>query len=153
MKIEKRLEELGITLNPLSAPVANYLHAKKFGNLIYVSGCAPVKDGKNLYTGKLGRELTVEEGYQAAREAAINLIGVLKYELGDLDRVTSIVKLLGFVASADDFTSQPAVINGASDLMVEVFGEKGRHARAAIGTNVLPGDLPVEIEMIAEFRL
>jgi len=152
MIIEKRLEELGIELRPLSAPVANYLHAKQFGKFLYVSGCAPVKDGKNLYTGKLGRDLTVEQGYQAAREAAINLISVLKYELGDLDRVTSVVKLLGFIASADDFSRQPAVMNGASDLMVEVFGEKGRHARAAIGTNVLPGDLPVEIEMIVEFE-
>ena len=102
--------------------------------------------------GKLGKDLTVEEGYQAAREAAINLISVLKFELGDLDRVTSIVKILGFVASADDFYSQPAVINGASDLMVEVFGEAGRHARAAIGTNAIPGNLPVEIELIAQFQ-
>ncbi len=152
MTVEEKLQELGIELRPLSKPVANYLHAKKFGNLIYCSGCAPVKDGKNLYTGKLGTDLTVEQGYDAAREAAINLLSVLKYELGDLDRVTSIVKILGFVASADDFYAQPAVINGASDLLVEVFGEKGQHARAAIGTNAIPGNLPVEIELIAEFQ-
>ena len=152
MTVEEKLQELGIELRPLSKPVANYLHAKKFGNLIYCSGCAPVKDGKNLYTGKLGTDLTVEQGYDAAREAAINLLSVLKYELGDLDRVTSIVKILGFVASADDFYAQPVVINGASDLLVEVFGEKGQHARAAIGTNAIPGNLPVEIELIAEFQ-
>lgn len=152
MTVEEKLQELGIELRPLSKPVANYLHAKKFGNLIYCSGCAPVKDGKNLHTGKLGTDLTVEQGYDAAREAAINLLSVLKYELGDLDRVTSIVKILGFVASADDFYAQPAVINGASDLLVEVFGEKGQHARAAIGTNAIPGNLPVEIELIAEFQ-
>lgn len=152
MVVENRLRSLGIELRPLEKPVANYLHAKIFGNLIYVSGCAPIKDGKSLYLGKLGKDLTVEEGYQAAREAAINLISVLKFELGDLDRVTSIVKILGFVASADDFYSQPAVINGASDLMVEVFGDAGRHARAAIGTNAIPGNLPVEIELIAQFQ-
>lgn len=152
MKIEKKLAELGIELRPLETPVANYLHAKTFGNLIYVSGCAPVKDGVNLYSGKLGKDVSLEEGYDAAREAAINLISVLKFELGDLDRVTSIVKLLGFVASADDFYSQPKVINGASDLMVEVFGDIGRHARAAIGVNTLPGNLPVEIELIAQFE-
>lgn len=152
MTVEEKLQELGIELRPLSKPVANYLHAKKFGNLIYCSGCAPVKDGKNLYTGKLGTDLTVEQGYDAAREAAINLLSVLKYELGSLDRVTSIVKILGFVASAEDFYAQPAVINGASDLLVEVFGEKGQHARAAIGTNAIPGNLPVEIELIAEFQ-
>ncbi len=152
MTVEEKLRQLGIELRPLSKPVANYLHAKKFGNLIYCSGCAPVKDGKNLYTGKLGTDLTVEQGYDAAREAAINLLSVLKYELGDLDRVTSIVKILGFVASAEDFYAQPAVINGASDLLVEVFGEKGHHARAAIGTNAIPGNLPVEIELIAEFQ-
>lgn len=152
MTVEEKLRELGIELRPLSKPVANYLHAKKFGNLIYCSGCAPVKDGKNLYTGKLGTDLTVEQGYDAAREAAINLLSVLKHELGSLDRVTSIVKILGFVASADDFYAQPAVINGASDLLVEVFGEKGHHARAAIGTNAISGNLPVEIELIAEFQ-
>lgn len=152
MKIESRLKELGIELRPLEAPVANYLHAKIFGDCIYVSGCAPVKDGKPLYQGKLGRDLTVEEGYQAAREAAVNLISVLKFELGDLDRVTSIVKLLGFVASEDGFFSQPAVLNGASDLLVEVFGDAGRHARAAIGSNAIPGNLPVEVELIAQFR-
>lgn len=152
MKIESRLKELGIELRPLEAPVANYLHAKIFGDCIYVSGCAPVKDGKPLYQGKLGRDLTVEEGYQAAREAAVNLISVLKFELGDLDRVTSIVKLLGFVASEDGFFSQPAVLNGASDLLVEVFGDAGRHARVAIGSNAIPGNLPVEVELIAQFR-
>ena len=152
MTVEEKLRELGIELRPLSKPVANYLHAKKFGNLIYCAGCATVKDGKNLYTGKLGTDLTVEQGYDAAWEAAINLLSVLKYELGSLDRVTSIVKILGFVASADDFYAQPAVINGASDLLVEVFGEKGHHARAAIGTNAIPGNLPVEIELIAEFQ-
>lgn len=150
--IEQKLKEMGIELRPLEVPTANYLHAKVFGDLIYCSGAAPVKDGKHLYNGKLGKDVTVEQGYDAAREAAINLLSVLKFELGDLDRVTSVVKLLGFIASADDFYSQPAVMNGASDLMVAVFGEAGKHARAAIGTNTLPGNLPVEIEMIAQFK-
>lgn len=150
--VEQKLKEMGIELRSLEVPVANYLHAKVFGNLIYCSGAAPVKDGKHLYNGKLGREITVEQGYDAAREAAINLLSVLKFELGDLDRITSVVKLLGFIASTDDFYDQPAVMNGASDLMVAAFGEKGKHARAAIGTNTLPGNLPVEIEMIAQFE-
>lgn len=146
--IEKRLEELGIVLPEAMSPLASYVSVQRDGNTLYLSGSSVIKDGKPLIQGKLGAEVSVEVGYAAARDTAINLIAVLKRELGNLDRVKQIVKLLGFVASTTDFYEQPAVINGASDLFVEVFGEKGRHARTALATNVLPMNLPLEIEMI-----
>ena len=130
------------------SPLASYVSVQRDGNTLYVSGSSVIKDGKPQMQGKLGAEITLEEGYKAARQTAINLIAVLKKELGDLDRVEQIVKLLGFVASTADFYEQPAVINGASDLLTEVFGEKGRHARTALAANVLPMNLPLEIEMI-----
>ncbi len=147
---ENRLAELGIALPDANAAVANYVCVQRVGNMLYFSGCGPMSGSTPLYQGKLGSELTVEEGYNAARAAMLALLGQLKQELGDLDRVKRFVKLLAFVASAPDFTQQPAVVNGASDLLVEVFGERGRHARSAIGVSVLPFDIPVEIEMIVE---
>ena len=147
---ENRLAELGIALPDANAAVANYVCVQRVGNMLYFSGCGPMSGSAPLYQGKLGSELTVEEGYNAARAAMLALLGQLKQELGDLDRVKRFVKLLAFVASAPDFTQQPAVVNGASDLLVEVFGERGRHARSAIGVSVLPFDIPVEIEMIVE---
>lgn len=150
--IEERLKELGIELPSGPAPMANYVSAQRDGNTLYLSGAGPLKDGKPTVTGRLGESVTIEQGYAAAREAAVNLLATLKRELGDLDRVEQIVKVLGFVRSADDFYSQPAVVNGASDLLVAVFGERGRHARSAIGTNVLPFGLPVEVEMIVRVR-
>ena len=150
-KIESRLQELGITLPDSPAPLANYVPVVKTGNLIYLSGVGPTaKSDGSEYKGKLGDNISVDEGYDAARLTAVNLIARLKGYLGDLDRVTQIVKLLSMVNATPDFIAPPAVSNGCSDLMVEVFGDRGRHARSAIGVATLPGGIPIEIELIAE---
>lgn len=148
--INRRIEELGIQIPELPKPKFSYVPGVVTGNLIYVSGQTPTKDGKLVYRGKLGSEMDVEEGYKAARLAGINCVAELKLVLGDLNRVKRLVKLSGYVASSDGFTKQPAVVNGASDLMLEIWGENGRHARKAIGVNELPGGAPVEVELIAE---
>ncbi len=150
--IEQRLYELGIELPPLNKPVANYVGVRRTGNLLYLSGTGPVAEGKILFHGKLGNELDKEEGYLAARMSAINMLSILKNELGDLDKLEKIISLQGFVACSNDFYDQPYVINGASDLFVEVFGEAGKHTRAALGTNVLPFNTPVEILMIVQVK-
>jgi len=150
MQIEARLKELGIELPPAVTPVANYVPAVRTGNLVFLSGHGPFKEDGSLITGKVGVDLTVEQGYQAARRVAIGLLGSLKAAIGDLDKVRQMVKLLGLVNCGPDFTDQPKVINGASDLLVEVFGDKGKHARSAVGTNALPVNIAVEIEMIVE---
>ena len=147
---EQKLQELGITLNEPSAPVANYVNAVRTGNLIFLAGKGPrTPDGK-LITGKLGQDLSVEEGYAAARAVAILQLAVLKSELGDLKKIKRVVKVLGMVNATPDFTDHPEVINGFSDLMVEVLGEKGKHARAAVGMGSLPRNIAVEIELIVE---
>ncbi|MCI8418204.1 MAG: RidA family protein [Lachnospiraceae bacterium] len=150
MFTENRLKELGIELPIPARPVAEYVPSKQTGNLVFVSGQDCRRGGKLLYEGKVGKELTLEQGVEAARQAMINAMAVLKMHVGDLDRVKQIVKVLGFVNSADGFVHQPMVINGASELLVEVFGEKGRHSRSAISANELPFNTPVEIELIAE---
>lgn len=150
MTPEAKLEALGLTLPPVSAPIGSYVTCKRQGNLLYLSGAGPIVQGEALYKGKVGAEITPDVGYEAAKVSALNLIAALKAELGDLSKVRSIVKLLGLVACADGFYGQPGVINGASDLLFEVFGEKGRHARSAIGVFSLPMNIPVEIEMIVE---
>jgi enamine deaminase RidA (YjgF/YER057c/UK114 family) len=150
MQIEARLKELGIELPPAVTPVANYVPAVRTGNLVFLSGHGPIKEDGSLITGKVDVDLTVEQGYQAARRIAIGLLGSLKAAIGDLDKVRQVVKLLGLVNCGPDFTDQPKVINGASDFLVEVFGEKGKHARSAVGTNALPINIAVEIEMIVE---
>ena len=149
--IENRIKELGIELPDSPAPMANYVPVVRTGNLIYLSGVgpAPKADGSE-YKGKLGGTLGVEEGYDAARLTAVNLVARLKGYLGELDRVNQIVKLLSMVNAVPDFTEPPAVTNGCSDLLVEIFGDKGRHARSAVGVATLPGGMPIEIEMIAE---
>jgi enamine deaminase RidA (YjgF/YER057c/UK114 family) len=152
MQVEARLKELGIELPPAITPVANYVPAARTGNLVFLSGHGPVKEDGTLITGKVGADLTVEQGYETARLIAIGLLGSLKAEIGELDRVIRIVKLLGFVNCTAEFADQPKVINGASDFLVEVFGEKGRHARSAVGTNALPINIAVEIEMIVEIE-
>ncbi len=152
MQVEARLKELGIDLPPAITPVANYVPAAKTGNLIFLSGHGPVKEDGRLITGKVGADLTTEQGYDTARRIAIGLLGTLKTEIGDLDAVKRFVKLLGFVNCTAEFADQPNVINGASDLLVEVFGEKGKHARSAVGTNALPFNIAVEIEMIVEIE-
>ena len=147
---EAKLKELGIELIPPSAPVANYVHAVRTGNLIFLSGKGPKKaDGENI-TGKVGADLSIEEGYEAARVVGINQLSVLKAELGNLNKVKRIVKVLGMVNCTTEFTDQPKVVNGYSDLMVEVFGERGKHARAAVGMGSLPGNIAIEVEMIVE---
>ena len=150
MSAEKKLKELGITLPPVSSPVATYVNAVRTGNLLYLSGKGPLPvDGKRP-SGKLGRDFTIEQGYEHARTTGLDLIAVMKAELGSLERVKRIVKVLGMVNCMPDFTDPPKVINGASDLFVQVFGERGRHARSAVGMNSLPMGIPVEIEMIVE---
>ncbi|MDO5979772.1 RidA family protein [Flavivirga spongiicola] len=147
---EANLKKLKITLRAPSTPVANYVNVVRTGNLLFLSGKGPLQDnGKNI-TGKIGADLTIEQGYEAARITAINQLSVLKSTLGNLNKVKRVVKVLGMVNATSDFTDHPAVINGYSDLMVEVFGEHGKHARAAVGMGSLPGDIAVEIEMIVE---
>ena len=149
---EAQLARAGITLPAPSQPVANYVNAVRSGNLIFLAGKGPRKpDGTNI-TGKVGRDLTVEEGYAAARLVGINQLAALKAEIGDLRRVRRVVKVLGLVNCDSKFTEQPKVINGFSDLMVEVFGEAGKHARSAIGANALPGNIAVEVELIVEIE-
>ena len=150
MQIENRLKDMGIELPAAATPVANYVPAVRSGNLIFLSGHGPKDEAGALITGKIGADLTAEQGYQAARRIAIGLLGSLKAVIGDLDKVSKIVKLLGLVNCTPEFGDQPKVINGASDFLVEVFDEKGKHARSAIGTNALPSNIAVEIEMIVE---
>jgi enamine deaminase RidA (YjgF/YER057c/UK114 family) len=145
-QVEAKLEALGLTLPKPPAPVANYVRYVQVGNLVFLSGHGPGFD----VAGKVGATLTIEDGYQAARRVALNLLASLKEAIGDLDRVERIVKLLGMVNCTEDFGDQPKVINGASDLFVEIFGEKGRHARSAVGMQALPSQIPVEIEMIVQ---
>ncbi|MCL4164577.1 UNVERIFIED_CONTAM: hypothetical protein GTU68_015816 [Idotea baltica] len=147
---EANLQKLGITLSTPSAPVANYVNAVRTGNLIFLSGKGPLQDNGENITGKVGTDLTIEQGYEAAKVTAINQLSVLKAELGNLNKVKRVVKVLGMVNATPDFTDHPKVINGFSDTMVGVFGENGKHARAAVGMGSLPGDIAVEIEMIVE---
>lgn len=149
MTPEENLASLGITLPPVATPIANYVPSVRTGNLLFVSGNGPSDDLPNR-TGKLGADLTVEQGYEVARDVGIKLIASIQDAVGDLSRVKRIVKLLGMVNSAPDFGDQPAVINGCSDLLVAVFGDAGKHARSAVGMGALPGDIAVEIELIAE---
>lgn len=150
--IEQRLQELGWTLPPPQTPVANYVRAVRTGSLLFLAGHLPVRDGQVVYRGKLGRDMDVETGYQAAQLVMLNCLATLKDELGDLDRVKRIVKLLGMVNSDAEFTDQPKVINGASDLLIALYGERGRHARSAVGMSGLPMGVAVEIEMIVEIE-
>ncbi len=152
MKTEQRLKELGIELSKPTSPMANYVNAVRTGNLLYLAGKGPGLPGKSLPTGKVGRDFTLEQAYGFARETGLNLIAVMKDELGDLDRVKRIVKMLGMVNATSEFSSQPEVINGCSDLFVEVFGDRGRHARSAVGMGSLPRGIPVEIEVIVEIE-
>ena len=150
--IEARLDSLGIELSTPSAPVANYVNVVQTGNLLFLAGKGPKDKDGNYIKGKVGRDLTIEEGYQAARMIGIAQLSVLKAHLGDLNKVKRIVKVLGMVQCTDDFENQPEVINGFSDLMVEVFGNNGKHARAAVGMNSLPRNICAEIEVIVEVR-
>ena len=150
MKTEARLKELGIELPATTSPMANYVNAVRTGNLLYLAGKGPGQPGKPLPTGKVGRDFSIEQGYRLARETGLNLISVMKAELGDLDKVVRIVKVLGMVNATSEYGHQPEVINGCSDLFVKVFGERGKHARSAVGMGSLPRGIPVEIEVIVE---
>ncbi len=150
MSAEKKLQQMGISLPQTPKPIANYVPAVRTGNLLFVSGHGPYNDGKAATSGKLGKELSVEQGAQTARNVALNCLASVRANVGSLDKVKRVVKLLGMVNCTEDFKDQPKVINGASDLLVEVFGEAGRHARSAVGMQSLPNGIPVEIEMIVE---
>jgi enamine deaminase RidA (YjgF/YER057c/UK114 family) len=148
--IENRLAELGRTLPGVAAPVAAYVPAVRSGDYVFTSGQLPMVDGSLAATGKVGAEVSADDAKQLAATCALNALAAIKAEIGDLDRVRRIVKVVGFVASTPDFTGQPGVVNGASELLGEVFGEKGVHARSAVGVAVLPLDAPVEVELVVE---
>ncbi|HRI79023.1 MAG TPA: RidA family protein [Cyclobacteriaceae bacterium] len=148
--VEKKLKEMGLELISPPKPMANYVRAVRTGNLVYLAGHGPTRaDGSN-FTGKLGKDITIEQGYEAAKQTGIALLSSLKTEIGDLNKVKRFVKVLGMVNCTPDFTDQPKVINGFSDLMVSLYGEKGKHARSAVGMISLPNNIAVEIEMIVE---
>ena len=151
MHIEQELEKMGFVL-PTPKPLAAYIPAVRVGDLVFTAGQGPTQDGKPAFVGKLGREVTEEQGYKAAQLCIVNCLACVKSVIGDLDKVERVVKLLGFVASVDGFGRQPWVMNGASELLVKLFGDRGQHARSAIGTNQLPQDIPVEVEMIVQVR-
>ena len=150
--IEEKLKEMGIEIPEAPKPLAAYIPAIKVGNLAFTAGQLPLKNGKLVVEGKLGRNLSLEEGVKAAEQSAINCLSVLKSVCGNLDNIEQIVKLTVFVNSTDDFTAQPAVANGASELMVKIFGEAGKHARSAVGVSQLPLNAPVEVEVIAKLK-
>lgn len=152
INIESRLKELDIQLIKPSAPVANYVKAVRVGNIVYLSGHGPDKPGGGLVIGKVGSDLTLDQARDAARLVGISLLSTLKAEIGNLNKVKRVVKVLGMVNAIPTFENHPQVINGCSDLMVEVFGENGRHARSAVGVASLPSNIPVEIEMIVELK-
>ena len=153
MSAEQRIKELGIDLGQPSSPIANYIPAVIVGKLMFLSGHGPRRGASSdMVTGKLGRDLTIEEGYDAARLVGIQLLASIKREIGDLDQVKRCVKVLGMVNGTPDFADQPAVINGFSDLMVEIFGDDGMHARSAVGMGSLPNGIAVEIELIVELK-
>ena len=151
-QIEQRLKELGYELPECPAPMAAYVPAVLINGFVYVSGQTPLVDGVLKYKGKVGIDVSEEQAYESARICALRMIAALKFAVGDLDRVERIVKVTGFVNSTGDFGNQPKVINGASEFLEKVFGEKGKHARSAVGTSSLPMDTPVEVEMIAAVK-
>jgi enamine deaminase RidA (YjgF/YER057c/UK114 family) len=147
---EDRLAALGLSVPDVAKPVATYVPALRTGNYIFTSGQLPMRSGELMYTGKVGGEISPEEGVECAQQCALNAIAAVKAEIGDLDLVKRIVKVVAFVASTPDFTGQPAIANGASHLFGEAFGDAGVHARSAVGVPVLPLDAPVEVEIIVE---
>ena len=148
MDIYKRLKELNIELPQAPKVMGLYVPVKIIGNMAYVSGQGPLADGKFVCTGKVGKDVSIEQAQAAAKQIAVNTLAALHEYIGDLNKIKAVVKVLGFVASAEGFNEQPAVINAFSQVFVDLFGENGRHARSAVGTNELPSDIPVEIESI-----
>jgi len=153
MSFENRLVEMGLTLPSPPKPVATYVPFLQVGSLLFLSGVVPSRNGKIMFSGKLGREFSKEEGYEATKITLLNALASIRLALGTLDRVKRIVKMTGYVASQDGFVEQPFVINGASDLLVKIFGEAGLHVRVAIGVAELPLGVPVELELIVEVSL
>ncbi len=150
---EKRLKELGIELQKPPAPTANFVRAVRSGNLVFLSGHGPRKSDGSYIAGKVGQDLSIEQGREAAQLTAINLLASLKAEIGDLNKVKRVVKVLGMVNASESFTQQPQVMNGFSDFIVSIFGERGKHARSAVGMASLPNGMAVEIEMIVEIEI
>ena len=148
---EERLAELGLSVPEVAKPVAAYIPAVRSGNLVFTSGQLPMREGQLMATGKVGGEVTPEEAVACAQQCGLNALAAVRGELGDLSAVKRVVKVVCFVASTPDFTGQPAVANGVSELLGQVFGDAGRHARSAVGVPVLPLDAPVEVELIVEF--
>jgi enamine deaminase RidA (YjgF/YER057c/UK114 family) len=153
MSIEERIKELGIELPAPPKPMGAYVPYVKAGALVYIAGEKATVNDELVFKGKVGKDLTLEEGYEAARIAGLNCLGSLKAAVGNLDTIERIVKVVGYVNSAKGFNKQPQVINGASELLLEIFGDRGKHARVAVGVNELPSDSPVEVEMIAHLKL
>lgn len=152
LEYEDRLLKLGYSLPEPPKPLAPYVPSVKVGKLLFVSGVLPFMDGKLIYTGKLGRDLTIEQGYEAAKVAALNCLSIIKSSLGKLSKVRRFVRVVGYIASSDGFCDQHKVLNGASELLVQIFGDAGKHSRVAVGVYELPLNAPVEIEMIVETR-
>lgn len=152
MSGKDRLNEMGITLPKIGAPIGNFVHAVRTGNLLYLSGKGPQAEDGSFSSGKVGQDVSVDEAYRDARRTGMFLLAVAEQELGSLDNISRVVKVLGMVNAAPDFADQPKVINGCSDLFVEVLGEKGSHARSAVGVGSLPGNMTVEIEVIFEVK-
>ena len=152
MSVESRLAELGLELPEVATPAGAYVPAVISGNLVFTAGQIPLVDGKLMAEGRLGAEISAEAGKEIAQRCALNAIAAVKSVLGDLERVKKVVKVVGFVASTPDFTAQPGVVNGASELLQAVFGDRGIHARSAVGVAVLPLNSPVEVELIVEFE-
>lgn len=150
MSPEERLKKLGIKLPEAPTPLGSYVHVVRTGNLVFLSGILPLKEGKLTRHGRVGENISLDEAREDARTAAVNALAILKSNTGSLDKVKRCIKITGYVASASDFIEQPKVLNAVSDLMVEIFGENGRHARASVGVNVLPLNSPLEIEFIFE---
>ena len=150
MTPEERLADLGLAIPEVVAPVAAYVPAVRTGGYVYTSGQLPLRDGELMRIGKVGSEVSPEEAHECARQCALNALAAVRSEVGDLSAVTRVVKVVGFVASAPGFTGQPQVVNGASELLGQAFGDSGRHARSAVGVAVLPMDAPVEVELIVE---
>ena len=147
---EEKLAELGLSVPEVAKPVAAYIPANRSGNHVYTSGQLPMRDGQLMYTGKVGGEVSQDEAVECARQCALNALAAIRAEVGELSAVRRVVKVVAFVASTPDFSGQPLVANGVSELLGEVFGEAGRHARSAVGVPVLPLDAPVEVELIVE---
>ncbi len=151
MSANQRISDLGITLPQVATPAGAYVPAVVSGNLVFTAGQIPLVDGKLVATGKVGKDLNEDQAKEIARICALNAVAAGKSVIGDLDRVTKVVKVVGFVSSTPDFTAQPSVVNGASELLEQIFGDRGIHARSAVGVAVLPLDAPVEVELVVEF--